>query len=320
MQLDNILGNEGVTAAIKTALAAGRLPHAVLIAAPEGCGRGFAARSLAADYLYPQGGRGAAAVMRGESPEVLLVQGEGKSGQIPVARVREVRGQIYHSALSAAGRVVWIRDAQRMAAPAFNALLKVLEEPPAGALFVLTAPDSASLPLTIVSRCTVYTLAPLPLRVCEQALQQAAAALPAKPALAPALLAALYGGCLGLGLRLLRGEGAARATTVQDALALARAAVAGNRYEMLRLLASYEGRADGERERREALLFNLAAALESALRGADAAVFGGQGIAPVVAAALLGPVGEAQGALRGNVAPKIVFTALVVQLGRAVAA
>lgn len=170
MQLDAIAGNTGVVASLKTALASGRLAHGVLLTAPDGCGRGFVARCLAADYLAPQGGPPAEAVLRCESPEMLVVAGEGKSGQIPVDRIRAVRRDIFHSALSANGRVVWVRDAHRMAAPAANALLKVLEEPPEGAIFLLTAHDAAAVPATITSRCTLYPLAPVSVAECEAAL------------------------------------------------------------------------------------------------------------------------------------------------------
>ena len=65
-----------------------------------GCGAGFAARCLAADYLYPAGGPHAEAVLKKEDTECLVLQGEGASGQIPVKKVREAREAIQRSALS----------------------------------------------------------------------------------------------------------------------------------------------------------------------------------------------------------------------------
>lgn len=310
MQLENLLGNQGFKQSVQAAMQSGRLGHAVLLAAPEGCGRGFAARCLAADYLFPQGGRGAQAVMRGESSELLLVQGEGKSGQISVERIRRVREEIYHSSLSASGRVVWIQDAQRMAPPAFNALLKVLEEPPPGALFVLTAPDSSSIPLTIQSRCALYPLAPLPKALCAQALQKKLP--PGGNAQLPGLLAALYGGALGLCLKAM--EQPERLDILRDALRLAGAAAKGERYGMLCILAAYEGRAEGDRERREALLDDMASALETGLRGE--VIEGLPPVPPATAAALLPFVGQARVALRGNAAPKISFAAMAAQMAQ----
>ena len=121
-KLDLVCGNEDTIDSLARAMQSKKMAHAVLLCAPDGCGRNFAARCLAADWLFPNGGPGADAVLRGESSEVLTVQGEGKSGQIPVARIRQVRSDVFLSSLSAAGRVVLIRDAHNMAAPAYNAL------------------------------------------------------------------------------------------------------------------------------------------------------------------------------------------------------
>lgn len=326
--LDQVLGNGDTTAALKRALETGRLPHAILLTAPDGAGRGFAARCLAADYLYPGGGAQAQAVLGQQSPELLVVTGEGKSGQIPVDSIRAVRSEIFHSSLSAAGRVVWIRDAHRMAAPAANALLKVLEEPPPGALFILTAPDPTALPFTIQSRCAAYALGALPAGVCEARLQSAladltaqgaekdaegsAAFFPPDPGL-PELLAALYGGRIGMGLRVLQNPG--RLQILRDALAAVDAAAARDTYRLLCIFSNYEGRAEGERARRECLLADMAEAMACALRGETAA-----GLPPLhasLAARLLPPLADCRQALAGNAAPKITFAALAVRLKRA---
>ena len=311
MMLDTFAGNRQVVAALQTALRAGTLPHAVLLAGSNGCGRNFAARSLAADRLFPAGGPAADAIMRGESPDVLTVAGEGKSGQIPVEKVRAIRTEVHRSALGEAGRVVLIKDAHNMAAPAANALLKVLEEPPSEVLFILTARDAAALPATVASRCALYPLAPVSLDACEAILQKAMP--PGADATLPRLLAVLYNGRAGLGLRALQDP--ARLAVAQDAIATANAAARRDSYALAALLAGYEGRADGDRERREALLADLAGVLDAALRMEAAP--GLPALPPAAAALLLPPLDEARLALRGNAAPKIVFTGLVVQMARA---
>lgn len=311
LQLASLAGNDGFKQAVGQALASGRMPHAVLIAAPGGCGRGFAARLLAADYLYPEDSHAAKAAAAGQNPELLLVQGEGKSGQIPVERIREIRQEVYRSSLSASGRAVWIRDAHRMAAPAANALLKVLEEPPAGVLFILTTQDASSLPLTIVSRCILFTLVPPSVAACEEFLSNAAAGQ--QPAISPATLAAIYGGRIGLGLKALQAE--ERMQVLQDALAIGNACAAANVYEVLRVFAGYEGRADGDRDRRDALLDDVTSVLETPLNGISAP--GLPAINPFAASHLLAAVQTARSALRGNAAPKITFTALAAQMAAA---
>ena len=54
--LERLAGNTALKSELGAALGAGRLPHAILLVGEPGCGAGFAARCLAADYLYPQGG------------------------------------------------------------------------------------------------------------------------------------------------------------------------------------------------------------------------------------------------------------------------
>ena len=133
--LERLAGNDALKAELGTALRGGRLPHAVLLVGEPGCGAGFAARCLAADYLYPAGGPHAEAVLKKEDTECLVLQGEGASGQIPVKKVREAREAIQRSALStdAAGRVLFIYGAQNLNGSSANAMLKIIEEPPEGA-------------------------------------------------------------------------------------------------------------------------------------------------------------------------------------------
>ena len=145
--LERLAGNTALKSELGAALGAGRLPHAILLVGEPGCGAGFAARCLAADYLYPQGGPHAEAVLKKEDTECLVLQGEGASGQIAVKRVREMREAIQRSALStdAAGRVLFIYGAQNLNGSSANAMLKIIEEPPEGVLFVLTTDECAAL-------------------------------------------------------------------------------------------------------------------------------------------------------------------------------
>src|SRR5699024_775372 len=108
--LARLAGNHALKQELSAALRAGRLPHSILLVGEPGCGAGFAARCLAADYLYPAGGPHAEAVLRGEDAESITVRGEGVSGQIKVERIRDARDRIQRSALSAdaAGRVLFI--------------------------------------------------------------------------------------------------------------------------------------------------------------------------------------------------------------------
>ena len=172
--LDRLAGNAALKADLAAALAAGRLAHSILLVGERGCGAGFAARCLAADYLYPAGGPHAEAVLRGEDSECISIRGEGASGQIKVERIRAAREAIQHSALSAdaRGRVMFLYGAQDMNQSSANALLKIIEEPPEGVLFLFTAASAAGVLPTIRSRCAAYTIAPVPGPECAAALRR----------------------------------------------------------------------------------------------------------------------------------------------------
>lgn len=239
--LDRLAGNEALKADLSAALRSGRLAHSILLVGEPGCGAGFAARCLAADYLYPQGGPHAEAVLKGEDTECIALRGEGASGQIPVKRVREAREAIQHSALStdAAGRVLFVYGAQNLngtQGSAANAMLKIIEEPPEGVLFLFTAPSAATVLPTIRSRCAAYTVAPVDPAQC-------AAALPGLPRHRAEELAFLYEGHIGTCLRALRDE--KYKSTLAAARELCGHAAQHDTYRALALLTRYERDREG---------------------------------------------------------------------------
>ena len=227
--LERLAGNDALKAELGTALRGGRLPHAVLLVGEPGCGAGFAARCLAADYLYPAGGPHAEAVLKKEDTECLVLQGEGASGQIPVKKVREAREAIQRSALStdAAGRVLFIYGAQNLNGSSAK-----------GVLFLLTATSAATVLPTIRSRCAAYTIAPVPAADCAARLK--AERLPAKAA---EELAFLYEGHIGTALKSWNDP------TAKAALGMAKTlcgyAAQGDTYRALALLTKYERDKDG---------------------------------------------------------------------------
>ncbi len=121
------------------------------------------ARCIAADYLYPAGGAAAEALLRGECcravakagkrdsgqvetgivREAISVSGMGSGGRYLVGQVTAMRSEIFNTSLSAEGRAVLLYHVERMNEESANALLKVMEEPPEGVLFLLTADSLA---------------------------------------------------------------------------------------------------------------------------------------------------------------------------------
>ena len=289
--LERLAGNDALKRELGTALHSGRLPHAVLLVGEPGCGAGFAARCLAADYLYPAGGPHAEAVLKGEDSECLALRGEGASGQIPVKRVREAREAIQRSALStdAAGRVLFIYGAQNLngtQGSSANALLKIIEEPPEGVLFLLTAPSAAVVLPTIRSRCAAYTIAPVPVADCAAHLR--AERLPAGE------LAFLYEGHIGTALKSWNDP------PTKAALGMAKTlcgyAAQGDTYRALALLTKYER----DREGFAALLWQLDQVCSAVLRRPAYGQEQCGGLTPEGAAKILRADAGARRSLQGN--------------------
>ena len=299
--LDRLAGNEAMKQHLQAALAGGKLAHSLLLCGEKGCGAGFAARCLAADYLYPQGGPAAEAVLAGQAPECLEVRGEGASGQIRIERIRQVREEVFHSALSAQGRVVLLYGAQNLNSASANALLKVLEEPPEGVLFLLTASSPAAVLATIRSRCAAYDLSPLPPAQCAAWLKTQ------RPACREAeFLAAVYEGSPGRCLAAV--DDPEVTASLNAARQLAGLVNAGQEYEILVLLARYEKDKPGA----FLLLSQFASLCAAALADPERV-----GLPAKAAGRCLYRVAAARKALEGNANTKLVLTNLGIRLARA---
>ena len=152
MMLDRLEGNEALKEEVGRMLSGRRLSHSLLLIGEQGLGAGFAARCIAADYLYPAGGPAAEALLRGECcwavakagdrdsgrvetgvvREAIAVEGMGAGGRYLVGQVTAMRSEIFNTSLSSEGRAVLLYHAEKMNGESANALLKVMEEPPRG--------------------------------------------------------------------------------------------------------------------------------------------------------------------------------------------
>lgn len=95
---------------------------------------------------------------------------EADSNALKIDQFRDLKSRLGFGAHESAFRVVLIPRAHRMTTQAANSLLKLLEEPPTGWVFMLTAPDTSLLLPTLVSRCQTLRLRPLPPTVIESVL------------------------------------------------------------------------------------------------------------------------------------------------------
>ena len=318
MMLDRMEGNAELKSSVKLMLAARRLTHSVLLVGEEGLGAGFAARCIAADYLYPAGGAPAEALLRGECcravgkpgdrdsghvetgivREAISVAGMGAGGKYLVSQVKAMRSEIFNTSLSAEGRAVLLYHVEKMNEESANALLKVMEEPPEGVLFLLTADSLAGVLPTIRSRCVSFAVAPVSPEQCAR--YCAAQGVDKKTA---ALYSELFDGHIGTVLAAAQDE--ARTAQVEKALQLAKAAAAHESYAAAVLLAAFEKDKAG------------AAALLADFRAVAAAGLRGSPHAPVQGADAQRALRLAEAAIQrlgAQVNPKIVLSVFAAKL------
>ena len=267
MMLDRLEGNEALKEEVGRMLSGRRLSHSLLLIGEQGLGAGFAARCIAADYLYPAGGPAAEALLRGECCRAVAKAGDRDSGRVEylVGQVTAMRSEIFNTSLSSEGRAVLLYHAEKMNGESANALLKVMEEPPEGVLFVLTAQSLAGVLPTIRSRCISFALAPVPVQQC--AAFCAGRGVSKKDA---AHLSELFEGRIGAVLA--AAQDAARRKQLEAAAALAKAAAAHDNYAASALLAGYEK----DKAAASALLRDFCAYAAAGLRGSAASPLQGE--------------------------------------------
>ena len=258
--LSDFYGNEPVRRRLTEWLDAGRLPHCLLVTGPDGCGRGFLARTLAAAWLNDT----ADLVARNIHPDCLTVSGEGASGLIPVRQIRDLVYELHKApVMTEDRRVGLLGDVSRLNASSSNALLKALEEPPVGRVFLLCARSADNLIETVRSRCVVLTLAPLGQQECLQVLLQR---YPDYDGDRLADLSRTYGGRLGLIVKALEVPG--RLEIYDRAKRLTAAALRADKLDVMAALDSYTS-AKSRTELKE-LLYDSTMMLAPASSGPDA--------------------------------------------------
>ncbi len=203
--MDNwgIIGHEWAVHLLRHALEAGELSHAYLFTGPPNVGKGTLARALAAALFCsederPCGNcRSCRLVASGNHPDLFWVQPESEAGRLKVEQVRELQHHLALTPNMAAHRLAVLDRFDQATPSAANALLKTLEEPPEFVILILLAPDTDSLLPTIVSRCQVIPLRPIPIPEIARALHTRWNVEPEKAR----LLAHLSGGRLGWAVR-----------------------------------------------------------------------------------------------------------------------
>lgn len=164
--LGNTRAKEMLAGMVKTA----RFPHAVLICGEDGVGKKTFARIMAQAILCESENAPCGVcdnckkISSGNHPDVEEITEYKKEASFKVDYVREIKSRAYLSPNEAKKRVFLIANAECMTHQAQNALLKVLEEPPETAVFILTTQNREKLLTTVLSRVVTIALSPVDVR------------------------------------------------------------------------------------------------------------------------------------------------------------
>ena len=153
-----VLGQDHVIRALSGAVREGRLAHAFLLCGPRGTGKTSTARILAKMVNCESGPTPepcgscdqCVAVRDGQHLDVVEIDAASHGG---VDDARDLREKAPTAPVQGREKVYIIDEAQRLSREAFDALLKVFEEPPVGVRFVLATTEPHKMPATIVGRC-----------------------------------------------------------------------------------------------------------------------------------------------------------------------
>ena len=159
---DDVVGQLAVTQTLKTQLVKDQLSHAYLFTGSRGTGKTSCAKILAkaVNCLNPQDGNpcncceACRSIDSGACMDVLEIDAASNNG---VDNVRDLRDDAVYSPSQVKKRVYIIDEVHMLSISAFNALLKIIEEPPEHLLFILATTELHKVPATILSRCQRFS-------------------------------------------------------------------------------------------------------------------------------------------------------------------
>jgi len=164
---DQVLAQDHVTVTLRNAIRSGRVGHSYLFTGPRGVGKTTTARILAKALNCSRGPtpdpcgecEACVGITRGNHLDVMEIDGASNRG---IDEIRELRQKVRYASSSGRYKVYIIDEVHMLTNEAFNALLKILEEPPEQVVFIFATTAPRKVPATILSRCQRFDFRRIP--------------------------------------------------------------------------------------------------------------------------------------------------------------
>jgi DNA polymerase-3 subunit gamma/tau len=174
---EDVIGQDHVIHTLVNAIKTDRLAHAYLFSGPRGVGKTSIARILAKALTCAEGTPGIPCnrchscleITQGASVDVQEIDGASNRG---IEQIRELRENIKYMPSSGPFRIYIIDEVHMLTLPAFNALLKTLEEPPPHVKFIFATTEPHKVPVTILSRCQKFDFKRIPLALLVKQMER----------------------------------------------------------------------------------------------------------------------------------------------------
>jgi DNA polymerase-3 subunit gamma/tau len=174
---EEVIGQEHITETLKNALLSNRLSHAYLFSGTRGVGKTSVARIFAKALNCHNRHEGnpcnkcttCIEITGGSSVDVQEIDGASNRG---IDEIRNLRENIRYLPSSGTYRIYIIDEVHMLTLPAFNALLKTLEEPPEHVKFIFATTEAHKVPVTILSRCQRFDFKRIPIAKIQEQLKK----------------------------------------------------------------------------------------------------------------------------------------------------